>query len=253
MKYLKTIASLMLLILLASTACNKNFLPEDNQISGDEGLPYKLAATDPLVVSPDLIQSFYQYYLDHPYELSCLPNFSSAETINWHELTLFVYLAYLDEIDENVRNDGLSQEKFGEIVQRYFGKIDYLDASSPYLVYENGQYQCQNFDVSGVWYYRLKNIAKDSQNVYTASFDTLYFEETEMTELETSANTAAIYQYANSQPELSNEAWHQTIDEIFQRDDYQDILAINQTTTIQFIISDDKNPFIYLSCQKAKE
>ncbi len=149
-----------------------------------------LLKQDNLKVSEDLITQFYKYYRINNFELSLLPAFNTPEQMDWDQFTHFIYRGFVHSNPEDV----FTKENFAQTVNRYFGPIDYTDRDSLYLTYENGIYTRKPGDEPGGAYYRLTNISKDADGIYTAVFDGLFFGELEYSDLyeEASPNIRAI-------------------------------------------------------------
>ena len=134
--------------------------------------------------------------------------------------------------------------------------VIYTNQPSSYLEYENGIYSADGFDLNGVTYYRLIDIAKDDQNIYTATFDMLSFAESELLDPEISLNVHSVLNYAqivlcqdSKEVSANGRKFSSVIESIFLQDDYADILDLSGKVTIQFTLTgDSESPFYYISC-----
>lgn len=123
---------------------------------------------------------------------------------------------------------------------------------------KNGIYTADGFDLNGVTYYRLIDVVKDEQKIYTATFDILSFIESELFDPEISPNTHAVLNYAQTvlqqdSKEISTSGlkFSNTVEKIFLQDDYASILDMSGQITIQFTLTGDPdNPFFYISCER---
>ena len=105
-------------------------------------------------------------------------------------------------------------------------------------------------------YYRLIDISKDKNDIYTAVLDGLFFNETEYSDLyeEATPNIKAIRDAAGTKEYLQKDEFEKTMLDIFLKANYSEILSMTERVTIQFALSgdDDTFPFVYKSCEIKK-
>lgn len=217
-----------------------------------------LDAVAELSVTPHLIAQFYNYYREHHYELTYLPEFSADNNEpDWDALSLYILLRY--EPDENDPEEALfTQEKFRETMQKHMLPVVYTDGPSRYMLYENGVYTAPGFDLIYSEDYRLISLTRDDQGVYTAAFDILHFDEAETAFPETSPNTRTIVDYAVQQFHYTEEEvlssgpkFHQAIEAIFLEENYASVLDMAGRVTVQFTLTgEETSPFYYISCAR---
>ncbi|MCT4597115.1 MAG: hypothetical protein N4A50_04470 [Vallitalea sp.] len=204
-----------------------------------------------LELSDQLIKQFFEYYNSHRFELSLLPPFNSSNQPDWNQLTLYTYLNFADNKNQDY-DSKISKEEFRNTINKYFGQMEYIDKKSEYLKYVNETYICNPGDTMRTVYYRLTSITKDNYGLYTASFDGLFLEELEASELYefASPNIKAIRDVAGTKEYMQTEQFTDTLLNIFLKDDYNKILDMTEKITIQFILTDnDIFPFVYNSCE----
>ncbi len=255
-------AFLLFCTLLSCIGCSSSTSPLNQPITTDEitadncDITVNLDAVEDLTVTPNLVSQFYTYYRENRYELTYLPDFSAENNEpDWDDLSLYIMLRF----EQSPTESQLTKESFKETMLRCMQPVKYTDGPSYILDYTNGVYIASGFDLNGSTHYRLINLTRDEQNLYTATFDTLFFEETERAFPETSPNTRAIVDYAINQFDYTAEEvlssgpkFNNARKSIFLRDDYAEILDMSGTITIQFTLTGDPdNPFYYVSCKRA--
>jgi len=214
-----------------------------------------LLISNNLEVSEDLISQFFKYYRLNTYELSMLPPFTSPEQADWDQFTLYIYLNFVSPRNEAKYenfDDELTKDKFSRTVHKYFGDVDYSDRESSYLTYEDGIYYIKPGDTMRNGYYRLIDISKDTNGVYTAIFDGLFFSETEYSDLyqDATPNIRAIRDAAGTTEMMQKTEFEETVLDIFLKSDYNKILDMTEKVTVQFSLSDDDTfSFVYKSCE----
>jgi hypothetical protein len=229
-------------------------LPTDGNTSDSDLV--SLLTSGNLEVSEDLISQLFQYYRLNTYELSMLPIFKSPEQADWDQFTLYIYANFVRPRNEsNYENfdEELTKDKFAKTVRKYFGETDYTDQSSLYLTYANGIYAINNGNAMRHGYYRLLDISKDTNGIYTATFDGLFFSETEFSELyqDATPNIKAIRDAAGITENMQKNEFEKTVLNIFLKEDYNTVLSMTEKVTIQFALSgDDTFPFVYKSCER---
>ncbi len=211
-----------------------------------------------LKVSEDLISQFFQYYRMNLYELAMLPAFAFSEQADWDQFTLYVYMNFVSPRNEAKYenfNDVFTKEKFAKTVNKYFGKMNYTDRGSLYLKYANGVYYIKPGDTMRHGYYRLTNISKDTNHIYTAVFDGLLLGEGESSYSyeQSTPNIKAIRDAAGTAEVMQKTEFEKTVLDIFLKPNYNKILSMTEKVTIRFTLSGDKDfPFIYKSCNRTK-
>jgi len=213
---------------------------------------------DNLKVSEDLISQFFRYYRLNTYELSMLPTFVSPEQADWDQFTLYIYMNFVSPRNETKYenfDDVLTKEKFAKTVNKYFGRINYTDRGSSYLTYDNGIYCRKPGDTMRHGYYRLINISKDTNGIYTAIFDGLFFGELDysLSYEESTPNIKAIRDAAGTTEAMQKTEFEKTVLDIFLKPNYNKTLRMTEKVTVQFTLSgDDTFPFVYKSCKITK-
>lgn len=244
----------------ASSSVSSEKPPAQAEITADNcDITVDLDAVEDLRVTPNLIAQFHSYYRQHRYELNYLPEFSSENNEpDWDALSLYIFLRY--NLDENEPADALfTQEKFKETMLKCMLPVVYTDGPSLYLDYDDGVYTVPGFDLNGTEDYRLTALTRDNQNIYTATFDILFFEEAEMAFPEESPNTRAVVDHAVKQFHYTAEEvlssgpkFDEAIESIFLQDDYAGILDMSGQITVQFTLTGDpERPFYYISCVRS--
>ena len=259
-------ASLILLVVCmflscmgcASSSVSSKKPPVQAEITADNcDITVDLDAVEDLRVTPNLIAQFHSYYRQHRYELNYLPEFSAENNEpDWDALSLYIFLRF--NFDGNESADALfTQEKFKETLLKCMLPVAYTDGPSLYLDYDDGVYTVPGFDLNGTNHYRLIDFVRDDQGIYTAVFDILFFGEAEIADPETSPNTRAVLEYAQTTLHLDPEKitngakFSNIIESIFLQDDYASILDMSGQITIQFTLTGDpNNPFFYISCER---
>ncbi len=223
-------------------ALNKNEEVNSENLVSDYNteLAKKLISdTQPIEVDNELIEAFYDYYRDNPYELSMLPEFDEQKMPKRDAIATYVYLNSEDKT-----------------------KTDYVKVFKDLLVgldsdyYDVGNYEFEDETFFGenepkIGYFRVKDVYKKSdEDTYVATFDALYFAELDLFEDYdfSSDNTKTIRDYKKTTEPLQSDELNKTIGEIFLRDDYDQIIEFSNTIEINFIIDEDNTPFIYKSC-----
>lgn len=245
-------------IILSCSACSQITPPQTdtNEQNTTDDQSESTALVDlltaqPLAVTDELIEKFYNYYASNERNFSLLPDFKAREPINWDELTLFIFTQYQSLFPVEDYRDSLTKEEFHDMVNTLLTDVEYTDQSSMYLNYDQGIYTCGNFDVGGYTYYRLIAINKNTEDLYTATFDRLYFYEMETGEPEQSKNTKVIYDSVGATELLQTRDFQPALLNIFLQDNYNEILDMTGTITVQFKLSNNALfPFIYQSCTR---
>ncbi len=267
---IKSIASLLIILMYLFTLTSCGTSPSTTDHSSSEAVQVgnepptngntsdsdlvNLLISDNLNVSEDLISSFFQYYRLNTYELSMLPTFNPSKQADWDKFTLYIYANFARPRNEAKyeKYGELTKEKFAETVSKYFGKVDYTDKGSSYLTYSDGIYSFKPGDTMRNGYYRLIDISKNTNDIYTAEFDGLFFEETEFSALyqDATPNMKAIRDAAGTTENMQKTEFEKTVLDIFLKADYNKILNMTEKVTIQFTLSvDDTFPFMYKSCK----
>ena len=191
-------------------------------------------------------------------ELYLLPTFNSPNQADWDQFSLYIYRNFIypkNDAKYDNTHDVLTKEKFAKTVNRYFGQINYTDRGSLYLTYENGIYTRKPGDETGGAYYRLINISKDANGIYTAVFDALLLGEQDWASRyeESTLNIKAIRDAAGTKEPMQSTEEVKSVLGIFLKPNYNQILKMNEKVKIQFTLSgDDDFPFIYKSCNKTE-
>ncbi|HCF71105.1 MAG TPA: hypothetical protein DER33_05870 [Syntrophomonas sp.] len=234
--------------------------PTEPSTDGDtsESNLVSLLKHDNLKVSEDLISQFFKYYRINYCELSLLPTFNSPDQADWDQFSLYIYRNFIypkNDAKYDNTHDVLTKEKFAKTVNRYFGQINYTDRGSLYLTYENGIYTRKPGDETGGAYYRLTDISKDANGIYTAVFDALLLGEGESSYSyeESTPNIKAIRDAAGTKEPMQSIEEEKSVIGIFLKPNYNQILKMAEKVKIQFTLSgDDDFPFIYKSCNKTE-
>ena len=211
-------------------------------------------------VTGELIRLFLDYQGEshgykgpnHRYELRLLPEFGPGKTLDWDGLTAFIYyMANYFEHDE----EGyyfFDAELFDETAGRLLPGLEYKHRRSMYFDYKNGIYKATGWDMHGGTYYRLKSISGDDRGTFTASFDGFHFYEfDDFGEPYGSVgeNMKAMYDFVGDRN--ADADFHEVLLEILLREDYDEILNVNEHLEITFRISSDPEfAFEYLSCTR---
>lgn len=231
--------------------------PSTNSDTSENNL-VSLLKHDNLKVSADLISQFFKYYRMNSCELYLLPTFNSPDQADWDQFSLYIYRNFIypkNDAKYDNTHDVLTKEKFAKTVNRYFGQINYTDRGSLYLTYENSIYTRRPGDETGGAYYRLTNISKDANGIYTVAFDALLLGETEFSDLyeESTPNIRAIRDAAGTKEAMQMAEFEKAVLYIFLKPNYNRTLKMAEKVTIQFTLSgDDDFPFIYKSCNKTE-
>lgn len=271
---IKSIASLLVILMCLTilTSCGTSPSASTNDLSNNnvtqppnappttDGNSFdsdlvNLLVSDNLKVSENLISQFFQYYRLNTYELAMLPTFNSSEQADWDQFTLYIYANFVrprNEAKYENFDEELTKEKFSQTVKKCFGETDYTDQGSSYLTYADGIYSIKNRDAMRHGYYRLIDISKDTNGIYTARFDGLFLGETEFSDLyqEATPNIKAVRDAAGTTETMQKAEFEKTLLDIFLKEDYNKTLNMTEKVTIQFTLSgDDTFPFVYKSCE----
>ena len=238
----------------------------DEEYSADgigavKALKEALSATDDPRVNEELIRLFYDYYSrsydknNHVNELRLLPPFEEGKAPDWDDFLVFAF-----EFSNPVRKDNgeyfMSEESVEKTLQRFFPEFEHTHQETDMFSYTGEGYIPKGYDLLGSYYYRLTDISRDADGVFTAQFDGFALQEEDLSEPRGSSNLSkngrAVYEAAGDIEYFTD---RQTFDkvmlQIFNRPDYQEILQRDVKITIKFRLSDSPNDaFIYLACSK---
>ena len=234
--------------------------PTEPSTDGDtsESNLVSLLKHDNLKVSEDLISQFFKYYRMNSCELYLLPTFNSPNQADWDQFSLYIYRNFIypkNDAKYDNTHDVLTKEKFAKTVNRYFGKIIYTNRGSLYLNYDNGIYTRKPGDENGGAYYRLTNISKDANGIYTVIFDALVLGEQDWAFRyeECTPNIKAIRDAAGTKEPMQSIEENKTVLNIFLKPNYNQILKMTEKIKLQFALSSNADfPFIYKSCNRTK-
>lgn len=228
-------------------------------INAVDRIRHALQKEDPPVVNDELIEAFFYYYIEdhgyrgpyHRYELRTLPDFGNKTKLDWDGLVLFSFMLSVHELDE-AGYSYMPKETLEKTVNRLFSGLEYTHRSSSLFDYADNRYTATGWDYHGRKYYRLREISKNSDGTFEAAFDGFYFYELDTFDENydySGENMKALFDYAD---EIKPEDREQDlILEIFLRDDYADIMHVNERVDITFKLSDDPEfAFRYLSCKR---
>lgn len=273
---------LMLCITLLITSCNitdSNPGLSDEQCGGTSdnnickasaNLKCALFRSNNIDVNEGLVELFYRYYTErhkdkgpfHNHELEFLSSFRPGDIPSWNQLTRFIALvtpmdAWQLLINENDFERYLPTNTFDEMVQCYFSSFDYEHRDSEYLRLVNEAYIPTGWSFDDVTYYRLTQISQNPDGSFNASLDGFVFWPPEFYSAHpdlldsVSDNMRALIDYAGIGTASS---FDDIVLEIFLRDDYEDILTVDETVEISFFLSDDPEyAFRYVSNQRLPE
>jgi len=240
---------------------------ETDQVSDDlnavDRIRNALKDIDSPAVTDELVRLFFDYQGEshrykgpkHRYELRLLPEFGPGKTLDWDGLTVFIFFMsnHLEHDQDEEGSVFFSRELFDETARRLLPGLKYKHRRSAYFYYENGVYKATGWDMHGGVYYRLKSISRDDKGTFTASFDGFVFHENDYFGAPydmISENMKAMYDYVGGKrADTADE--DEVLLEIFLRDDYDEILHVDQHLEITFRISSDPLfAFEYLSCTR---
>ena len=258
---------LLFVLIFTITACASapgEILPQEPetevnmQVQNTSGKMQRLLSDQKVPqVSQELISAFFDYY-GNSYELLLLPIFERGSLPDWDALTMFVY-TMADESQRGMTQTSesfISTNVFDEIVKQFFEPYSYNHKSSVMLKLIDEGYVPMGWDITGVSFYRLIDIKKSADNVYTVSFDEMYIYGDDFTAFEgadeyLSQNMKTIIATAGNTTTMKPSDMIRCILEIFKKDNYRDLLQMHQQVKVEFKLSDDpKHAFIYLSCEK---
>lgn len=198
----------------------------------------------------ELIRAAWAYQEQYgSYEWRALPNFQPDGTVDWDQLTFFVF-RMCDEIGENERGYlTITAEAFDAVVRRYLPDLTYTHHSSSYFTYADGLYTATGWDYGGTVYYRPVSAEALGDGTYALVLEGFNFYETDFDSGENSYSPTmeAIMNYAGGWPE-DLEA---TLLEIFLREDCDRILPVFERLELTVRLSGDvESPLMYLSCER---
>lgn len=233
--------------------------PAEADINAVDRIRHALLKDDPLVVNDELVESFFNYYMEdhgyrgpyHRYELRALPDFGNKTKLDWDGLVLFAFM--LSQHETNAEGYSyMPKETFEKTVNRLFSDLEYTHRSSSLFDFADDRYTATGWDYHGGMYYRLREISRNSDGMFKASFDGFSFHELDSFEEQydhVSENMKALFDYAG---EIKAETRRsELVLEIFLRDDYSEIMHVDQRVDITFKLSDDPEfAFKYLSCKR---
>lgn len=216
---------------------------------------YGILSGENIILSEALVEHFYNYYESHSKELRFLPTFDGESPIDWDSLTLFVRLNTQTETDAQ-EIPYITEDSFNETVSRFFGQLSYTAQDSSFSTYSDGRYILTGMSYGGAVYYKLRSIERSEDDVFTASFDGISFNETDFFSAydEASENMKAVMDANNINTTsdillvgILKEYIHNTI----MSENYKQLFKIDETVTIQFTLSDNEDyPIVYLSCTR---
>ncbi|MDO4539664.1 MAG: hypothetical protein Q4B48_00995 [Syntrophomonadaceae bacterium] len=277
---------LMLCITLLITSCNgsdNNFNadgPRTGGINNDDlcqvsaNLKSALSVSNDIDFNEALVESFYRYYTErhvgegpfHNQELEFLPSFGLGATPDWNQLSRFIAVvapatAWMEIInDDDCVDRYLPMDTFDDIAQRYFSSLNYEHRDSDYLRLVNDGYIPTGWSFNDFTYYRLNRISKNPDDSFNAGFDGFTFWPADVFYPYSDAiyhmdsmseNMKALLNYAGTETEMTRE---ELVLEIFLRDDYRDILTVNETMEVSFSVSNNPEcAFVYMSSQRLPE
>ncbi len=194
-----------------------------------------------LKVDKEIIEKFYEYYVEHPYELSMLPEFNENQNPNESKLDVYIYLNTFGD-ENNEKEDYLNtfEDLFGNENIEEWGMQDYDE--------DNISFLNENEPIIG--YFRLTDIyLKEDNCTYVAELDVLYLDELVVNEYEfASKNERVIRDFGNTKEPLQSKELRDAMKEIFLREDYKEFLEFDRKVEIEFDLDTDGTPFIYRKC-----
>jgi hypothetical protein len=203
----------------------------------------KMLSEDGLSVSNDLVQTYYSFNREFPYELKLLPTIK--ENLNWEELTHFV-MANVRREDRDVNDNSISADTFNEVVLDYFGQ-NVEPGDSKWLRYLDGRYVPTGWDDILSVRYRLTEINKNERGEITAVFDGIHFQEQDFFNDAFSPNMRAFCDFYNMTD--VPEDFEQKLSNLFSAN-YKDIFFINEILTVRFRLKNSGHPFLYTFCER---
>jgi hypothetical protein len=187
--------------------------------------------------------------------LRLLPTFEEDEAPDWDDLLVFAF-----EFSNPVTIDNgeyfMSKESVEETFRRFFPEFEYTHHDSFMFRFTGEGYIPYGYDILGSYYYRLKDISRDANGVFSAQFDVFAIEEGEMSEPKSSPyhskNGSAVYNAAGDIEYFPDQkTFDDAMKKLLTQPDYLDILDLNVRVSIKFRLSDSPtDAFIYLACSK---
>lgn len=286
MKRILCFLLLMILVLMISTACtvfpkNENLsntiMPEttnkestpvvkESGTNISQNLQQALESVHNSGVTPEMIGLFYDYYSDyyntftddfipHDMELRLLPDFKEGSLPQWNELTRYVFSLSKEDSKGEYGEKLISKSTFDQTVKRFFSNFKYTHKSSLFLkLTDDGYYSSVGWDNNGSVYYRLTNIEKNDQNVFTASFEGFYIEE-DIFNKNPSDNLKIIreksYEQGFDGSQITPHEFKEVMRKLILNSNYSKVLTVNETVEIQFELSNNPEyPLRYFSCKR---
>ena len=184
-------------------------------------------------------------------EARSLAAFQPDGTVDWDQLTFFVFLMCdEDEIGKNAEEYlTMTAEVFDGVVRRYLPELTYTHHSSSYFTYADGLYTATGWDYGGAVYYRPVSAEALGDGTYALVLEGFNFYEMDFVSGENSYSPTmeAIMNYAGGWPEDLDA----TLLEIFLREDYNEILPVFERLELTVRLSGDvESPLMYLSCAR---
>ena len=200
----------------------------------------------------ELIRAVWDYQQQYGWrEWWALPDFQPDGTVDWDQLTFFVFLMCdEDEIGKNAEEYlTMTGEVFDGVVRRYLPELTYTHHSSSYFTYADGLYTATGWGYGGITYYRPVWAEALGDGTYTLVLEGFHFYEMDFASGESSYSPAmeAVLDYAGGRPEDVEAA----LLEFFLREDCGQILPVSEALTLTVRLSaDGASPLQYLSCQR---
>ena len=200
----------------------------------------------------ELIRAVWDYQQQYGRrEWWALPDFQPDGTVDWDQLTFFVFLMCdEDEIGKNAEEYlTMTAEVFDGVVRWYLPELTYTHHSSSYFTYADGLYTATGWDYGGAVYYRPVSAEALGDGTYALVLEGFNFYEMDFNSGENSYSPTmeAIMNYAGGWPEDLDAA----LLEIFLREDCDEILPVFERLELTVRLSGDvESPLMYLSCAR---
>ena len=218
--------------------------------AGERSLAAVLADWRGGAADEELIRAAWAYQEQYgSYEWRALPDFQPDGTVDWDQLTFFVFRMCGDIGQNEAGYLTITAEAFDGVVRRYLPDLTYTHHGSSFFTYADGVYTATGWDYGGIVYYRPVSAEALGDGTYAVVLEGFNFYEMDFLPGESgySPTMEAVLSYAGGWPEDMED----TLLEIFLREDYDQILPVFERLELTVRLSGDMaSPLMYLSCQR---
>lgn len=209
-----------------------------------EAINEQLAKWDGVTMDQTLRTVFGSYFALHSEDLQFLPEFEQGAAPSWDDVTRFVL---------RTKSGYLSQEEMSEILNSYFGPLNYSDQSSAYMNYTDGYYEgpSEEYQDDSI-FYRLETLTEVEPGVYEAVFEGFALLWTDLNpgyESPASENRIALSEAYGSEQTLD----HLILESLCDPASLEQLgMETADRVTVTFCLQEGEQPFRFLSCRRTE-